>query len=171
MWLRLFFLVRCCMNYSCVYSGAYSKYLCWSYGFSSDTRFSIKCYIKRDPFKSINILLFGTIFSLAYILRIFELPNFSMSADSKSGLQVYVNSVWCIVVTLTTVGYGDISPSTQLGRLVAMVAALWGAFLISIIVYCTTIAFTNSHEQDLALNQIRLSEKAAITLQKSFKLF
>lgn len=168
---RLYFVIRCFMNYTCIYSGAYSKYLCWSYGFASDTRFSIKCYIKKDPFKSILMLLFGTIFTLAYVLRIFELPNFSKDADSKSGLQVYVNSVWCIVVTLTTVGYGDISPSTQLGRFVAMVAALWGAFLISIIVYCTTTAFSNSHEQDLALSQIRLSEKAATTLQKTFKVF
>lgn len=86
MWLRLYFLVRCIMNYTCTYARAYSKYLCWSYGFASDTRFSIKCYIKRDPFKSILVLLFGTIFSLAYLLRIFELPNFSKDADSKSGL-------------------------------------------------------------------------------------
>ena len=77
MWLRLYFLVRCILNYTCTYSGAYQKYLCWSFGFTSDTRFIIKCYIKNSPFKSICILLFGTIFGLAYVLRIFELPNFS----------------------------------------------------------------------------------------------
>jgi hypothetical protein len=49
-------------------------------------------------------------------------------------LDPYFNSVWCIVITMTTVGYGDIAPATLPGRCVAMIAALWGAFLISLLV-------------------------------------
>ena len=74
---------------------------------------------------------------LAYILRIFEIPYFrgvDKGADTYMALDPYFNSVWCIVITMTTVGYGDISPSTLPGRCVAMIAALWGAFLISLLV-------------------------------------
>lgn len=41
------------------------------------------------------------------------------------------NAVWWAIVTATTVGYGDISPSTTLGRLVAVVVMLSGVGLIS----------------------------------------
>lgn len=43
-------------------------------------------------------------------------------------------SVYTTVITMTTVGYGDLSPRTSLGKIVAMIAALWGAFLISLMV-------------------------------------
>jgi voltage-gated potassium channel len=46
----------------------------------------------------------------------------------------YLNSAWCVIITMTTVGYGDIVPATLFGRLTAVVAALWGTFLVSILI-------------------------------------
>lgn len=40
-------------------------------------------------------------------------------------------------MTLTTVGYGDLHPKTRLGRLIAVITAIWGAILISLIVVAT----------------------------------
>lgn len=170
MWLRCFFLIRCVLNY-CMFTTAYSKYLCWSYGFSADTRFTLKCWMMRNPTQSIFGLLVTTIFTFAYLLRICELPNFSQNNESEVKLQDYMNALWCIVITLTTVGYGDISPSTLLGRGVAMATALWGAFLLSLIVYCLNTAFHLTYDQDSALSKIRLANIAADTIKKSIKLF
>ena len=44
-------------------------------------------------------------------------------------------------MTLTTVGYGDIHPRTILGRCVAIITAVWGAILISLIVVSTVKIF------------------------------
>ena len=105
-------------------------------------------------------------------MRIFELPLDSHdSNESPTQLYSYVNSVWCIVITMTTVGYGDISPKTMFGRIVAMTTALWGAFIISIVVYCTTKIFVLTNNQEMAVNQIAVSKKAARTIQKSFRFF
>src|ERR1051326_521815 len=41
------------------------------------------------------------------------------------------NAIWWAIVTASTVGYGDISPSTPIGRLVAMFMMLAGIGLIS----------------------------------------
>lgn len=41
------------------------------------------------------------------------------------------NAVWWAVVTATTVGYGDISPGTTLGRVVAVIVMFCGVGLIS----------------------------------------
>jgi len=41
-------------------------------------------------------------------------------------IDVFVHSLWWSVVTITTVGYGDISPVSGLGKLIAMVCMLAG---------------------------------------------
>jgi voltage-gated potassium channel Kch len=46
----------------------------------------------------------------------------------------YFNCWWEVLMTITTVGYGDIMPFTTIGRLIIMVAAIWGAFLMSLMV-------------------------------------
>lgn len=40
---------------------------------------------------------------------------------------------WCII-TMTSVGYGDVVPSTRMGRFVACFTALWGGFMMSLVV-------------------------------------
>ena len=46
-----------------------------------------------------------------------------------------------MVVTLTTVGYGDVYPSTPFGRCVIMISAFWGTFLISLMILSVNSAF------------------------------
>ena len=41
------------------------------------------------------------------------------------------NSIWNVIITMTTVGYGDIYPKTTMGRLVGVIVAMWGLFLVS----------------------------------------
>ena len=143
MWLRVYFILRSIFNYS-IYTDAYSKKLCQSYGFSSGVRFTFKCYMIGSPEWTVIILFSSTIMILAYILRVFELPYFRY-ADEYSQFDHYFNSIWVVIITLTTVGYGDIAPSTLPGRVVAMIIALWGAFLISLLVVTTSSIFELSH--------------------------
>jgi len=48
----------------------------------------------------------------------------------KDGFDDFGSSLWFSIVTLTTVGYGDIVPSTTAGRLVAVVLMLGGLALL-----------------------------------------
>lgn len=43
-------------------------------------------------------------------------------------------SVYTTIITMSTVGYGDLSPRTMIGKIIMLIAALWGAFLISLMV-------------------------------------
>lgn len=60
----------------------------------------------------------------------------SYEGDTSSVLDfsLSTNSFWLIIITMTTVGYGDGYPSTHLGRFIASMACLLGMFLISLIV-------------------------------------
>lgn len=53
--------------------------------------------------------------------------------------QGYMNCMWCIVITMTTVGYGDLFPRTILGRSLMVLIAVWGIFTVSIMVVVLTV--------------------------------
>lgn len=46
----------------------------------------------------------------------------------------FLNSFWLVLMTITTVGYGDYFPQTPLGRIIILVVAVWGTFIVSIMV-------------------------------------
>lgn len=56
-------------------------------------------------------------------------------------------SIWWAVVTATTVGYGDISPTTALGRIAAMVLMFVGIGFVGTLTSAITSFFSNDEEQ------------------------
>ena len=50
----------------------------------------------------------------------------------KNGFNSIADSIYWAIVTITTVGYGDISPSTDLGKFVASVIMLMGYAIIAV---------------------------------------
>jgi len=62
----------------------------------------------------------------SYMLMMFE------RATAEGPLQNFTNSIWLIIVTMTTVGYGDIFPTTRLGRVVAISASFSALIMIAI---------------------------------------
>jgi len=110
----------------------YSKKVCAAIGFSANTRFAFKCFIKAKPGLTVLIIFTSSVLILAYDLRIFQIPyGVAQNLVEWNGLW---DSIWCIIITMTTVGYGDVVPSTPPGRIIAIFTAMWGAFLISLMV-------------------------------------
>lgn len=48
-------------------------------------------------------------------------------------IYTYTDAMWWAIVTATTVGYGDISPETGFGRLIAIVLMIFGIGLIGLV--------------------------------------
>ena len=46
----------------------------------------------------------------------------------------YTTAIWCVVITMTTVGYGDVYAISPFGRMISVMNAIWGAFVISLMV-------------------------------------
>jgi voltage-gated potassium channel Kch len=49
--------------------------------------------------------------------------------------------LWWAIQTVTTVGYGDVTPAKPIGRLIAAVVMLWGIAFLTILVAVVTSTF------------------------------
>ena len=65
------------------------------------------------------------------------------------------------MITLTTVGYGDITPQTRTGRIIAIIAAVWGIILISFVVTCCSNLIELRKNEVEAIDRIDHSRVAA----------
>jgi len=65
--------------------------------------------------------MIGGVLAFGFCLRIFERP---LSIYSGMDFSEYENAFWCVIVTMTTVGFGDLYPVTIPGRFVGFVACL-----------------------------------------------
>jgi len=135
MTLRLYFIARTVVNFS-IYTDAFSKQLCKAYGFMPGVHFNMKCYMINHTSQIVVTLFLSTVFFFAFNIRVFELPYFRLESDEaiKNTLDSYFNSIYFTVITMTTVGFGDIPVCTFPGRLIVTILAVWGSFMMSLMV-------------------------------------
>lgn len=79
--------------------------------------------------------------------------------------------MWCVVITMTTVGYGDVFSVSPFGRIISIINALWGAFVISMLVASIGQVFDLNDSQKQAIVQITNRKKAAQSLKASLKYY
>jgi hypothetical protein len=119
------------------------------------------------------MILFLFILSILFfssLLRIFEVPYFK-NAQHVNDLEGFFDNIWLVVMTVTTVGYGDVHPHTIPGKIICIMAALWGATMISLLVLATSSFFELKGNQLKAMKHIDLTRQAANTISLSFKYF
>jgi hypothetical protein len=63
------------------------------------------------------------------------------SGAENSKMTTLLDALWWCVATVTTVGYGDVVPVTNLGRVVALVYMFFGITLIAIVMSVITTTF------------------------------
>ena len=72
----------------------------------------------------------------------------SALAMTKIEKMPFVDALWWAFVTATTVGYGDLSPTTGLGRIVASILMLVGIGLIGSLTSSITSFFLDTKENN-----------------------
>lgn len=74
------------------------------------------------------IVFFGAVLTLVLILGSF----LYMIEGEENGFTSIPQSIYWAIVTITTVGYGDIAPATVLGKILASIAMLTGYSIIAV---------------------------------------
>ena len=150
------------MNYT-VYQELYAQKICHKHGFLSNAGFCIKALILKVPGKTIVLTCVISVMSLAYVLRLYEREYYRQLDEDHSNLlfESYITAIWCVVITMTTVGYGDVFAVSTFGRIVSIINALWGAFIISLLVTSIGKIFELSDNQKQAVSEITNARNAA----------
>ena len=125
--IRVYHLIRLFSIFS-AYRSCRSQRLCQLNGSYAGTYYAIKCMMQENPLIVMIWMLLSGIFVFGFLLKIFERPVASLT---KADLNDYGNAMWCIITTMTTVGYGDYFPVTVPGRICGCIACIWGVLVIS----------------------------------------
>jgi len=74
------------------------------------------------------VVFFGAVLSLVLVLG----TLFYLIEGEKNGFNSIPQSIYWAIVTITTVGYGDIAPVTVVGKILASIAMLTGYSIIAV---------------------------------------
>ena len=107
----------------------------------------LRAYKRIEKFLKTN----GLIYSLIFMSVILFLSSFIMSYIEN---MKFIDALWWSFVTATTVGYGDISPQTGLGRLIASVLMLVGIGTIGMITGTIATYFLNIEKETISTDEI-----------------
>jgi len=151
-----------------------------NYKISIGTAFAIKAQLKHSPYISMVVMFAVCIGIFGFMMRIFE---YGFTADPGAALGVkavknpnfktYADTFWVIIITMMTVGYGDIYPNTHLGRVIAFLSALTGMLIVSLLIISLSYMVEFSPKERKAHNLIKKLEagnemkKNSSTLVKS----
>ncbi len=94
---------------------------------------------------SISIyLLLGLVWATLYLLVLEFVPGSFHGLESKGWEENFSEAVYFSYVTLTTLGYGDISPALPLSRVLVFMEAIVGMFYMAIVVATLVGAATSN---------------------------
>jgi len=95
---------------------------------------------KRFEFIFLGYMLFAITFTLGSIFYLLE-----YGINDK--LSSYLDAIYWALVTISTVGYGDISPVTQMGKIVSMFGIVFGIAMISFVTSVMVSAFSERFDE------------------------
>src|SRR5262249_58241514 len=70
--------------------------------------------------------------------------------DHKEYASVWLG-MWWVLQTVTTVGYGDLSPSAPIGKILTSIVMLWGVAFLAIITAAITSVFVARAQREREL--------------------
>ncbi|CAF3128291.1 unnamed protein product [Rotaria socialis] len=124
---RLYLVCRFIMFHSHLMHDALSQSVGYLNKISIDFFFLMKTYLEHSPIRCLTIFCLIIFLIGSWCLRACDyLPN----REHVSML----DSMWLFIVTFTTVGYGDLAPSTYCGRGIAALIGLIGVFSTALII-------------------------------------
>lgn len=72
---------------------------------------------------------------------------------------------------MATVGFGDIVPCTVFGRIIVLIAAIWGTFMISLLILSVGEIFSLVPNESKSLQQLLQTRMAAKAITASMRYY
>jgi hypothetical protein len=132
--IRVFFIIEAAFAYL-PFNMLYGKKTCHESGVEPNFYFQLRAAFKKYPYSTFNSLAILCVLVDAYVIRVWERPYYELLFDPPyytfSSLS---NSIWYTIISMTSVGYGEMVASTHMGRVWAVFTIVNGAFLLALLV-------------------------------------
>ncbi|WP_321423491.1 ion channel [uncultured Methanobacterium sp.] len=100
-----------------------------------------------DQFVSKSKLVYGFAFFVV-VLLVCSVGFFLLENGVNPEVTTYEDSLWYVIQTITTVGYGDVVPITQWGRLIGVIAMISAIGISSLLTAATTSSLMDKLRED-----------------------
>lgn len=134
MLLWIFVVIRNIFNYT-NFTNFYSQKLARSYHFSANSRFCYKGLIIEQPFTTVILTIIISLSVFTFASWVYERPYHAAIGDEI--LNNWFNGLYFITMTMSTVAYGDIIPYSWYGKVISMILAFYGSFVVSLFIVVT----------------------------------
>ena len=88
--------------------------------------------IQKEKRVLVSVLFIAVAYVFITALFMFNMEPKINLATGEPTFRTFFDALYWATVTLTTVGYGDICPVTQIGRFVSMISSLFGVAIIAL---------------------------------------
>lgn len=143
---------------------------CRKHFFETTMLFGVKSLIFYEPQKMYSLVALIEVYFFAFTIRIFERE---LNEDFGS----ITSSIWFVLVTMTTVGYGDMISVSVEGRIFTLVACFSGVFLMSLMLLTLTNILSLSEEESHVFQILKkikinknLKQNASSVISKAMNL-
>lgn len=164
-----------CYNLYSIYADAFCQKLCYQVGADFNISFVSKCRGQNQPLARAITTIVLSAYLYATCIRIFEKPlirHREINSDNHGDyVGDYFDTFYLAIITITTVGYGDLTCQSLFGRWTCCVAALHGAFIVSYFVATGSSRLDLSQAEAQVAFQIQSSNRSIDTIKRMFKFF
>ncbi|CDW86457.1 UNKNOWN [Stylonychia lemnae] len=165
---KSYLLVRVYIGLSVFSTNEYNKVLYNIHKFHPNNLFCIRSDIKYIPFiilaVGMQLLIIYTGLFLLYSERSFEPFDLTKKTSLKQSkiaeqFESLTETLWLAIVSIITVGYGDIFPQTHLGRFFIVMAYIFGQVLLSILIVAMIDKFRLQSKELRAYFNLKIEQK------------
>ena len=100
-------------------------------------------------------MIFFSIFVLGFLIRNLERANL----DRNGKLDYLQDSFWLVIVSMLTIGYGDITVFVNVSRIVFMLAIAWGVLIYSFFIVSMNVLTTLTESERELYDSIKRREQ------------
>jgi len=119
------------------------------------TRIADRPVSVRNALSAIVAGTMAVVITSALAMRVFDPHEY----------RTYGKGLWWAIQTVTTVGYGDVTPTHPTGRIVAAIVMLWGTAYLAILTATITSTFVARAELQYRLREAASEEEAEQQLE------
>ncbi len=139
---KIYVVVRI-MTYLSRWNTDIARAICNRYNVHLTLKLAFKSEMKKRPAIILTILFMVFMVLMGFALRTFEYGIITHADTRKikgnNDLNLLSNCFWLILVTMTTVGYGDYYPRSHLGRFIGVLACIIGMLILSMVVVSLSV--------------------------------